>query len=74
MTFPFGIHTFVAPPGVHQGFVSAIDGLQGTGVTDYMLDGEDPMQPGYVVTNNNNNGNTNNNNDGNTNGNVPPNP
>ena len=70
MTFPFGVHTFVAPPGVHQGSVSAVDGLQGAGVTDYLLDGEDPMQPGYVVTNNN----TNNNNNGNTNGNGQPTP
>ena len=70
MTFPFGIHTFAVPPGVHPGSVSAIDGLQGGGVTDYLLDGGDPMQPGYVVTNNNNN----NNNNGNTNGNGQPNP
>lgn len=42
----FGLHKFVPPPGVVQIPVSSSDGLKGYGVTDWMLDGEQPIQNG----------------------------
>lgn len=47
---------FQPPQGVQQACVSSNDGLQGSGLCDWMLDGENPQQSG-VSSGNNNNGN-----------------
>jgi membrane peptidoglycan carboxypeptidase len=55
--------TFATPSGVVQASVNLANGLQGTGVTDWMIDGEQPQQNGLPActaqNNNNNNGNGN---------------
>ncbi len=43
---PFTLATFVVPPGVRQQAVSKLNGLEGTGIIDWMLDGEVPQQTG----------------------------
>lgn len=72
--FGFNNYTFPAPPpGVVQQATSSITGLMGTGVTDWMLQGDVPQQSGMppapVNGNGNNNGNGNGNGNGNNNGN-----
>jgi len=45
---PFTPATFVVPPGVHQQAVSGLNGLEGTGIIDWMLDDEVPQQTGIA--------------------------
>ncbi|QBD79313.1 glycosyl transferase family 51 [Ktedonosporobacter rubrisoli] len=55
--------TFTQPPGLHVRCVSPMNGLQAQGDTgncDWVLDGQDPMQSGFVATNNDNQNNDNN--------------
>ncbi len=42
--------TFTVPSGVHQASTSSVDGLEGTGNYDWMLDGEDPTSYGIAYT------------------------
>lgn len=66
-----GMHTdlnlppgaFPQPAGVVLAPVNSYNGLQGSGVTDWMIDGEQPQQSGLppCPSNDNNNGNGNNN-------------
>lgn len=70
---PYTISQFTPPPGVVQAPVAAMDGLQGSGVTDWMLEGEQPLQGGIaqalcVPNRDNNNCNGGNGNNGNNNG------
>jgi membrane peptidoglycan carboxypeptidase len=71
-----GMHTdlnlppgaFPLPSGVVQWPVNTVNGLQGSGTTDWMIDGEQPQQTGLpACTNNNGNGNNGNGNNGNGN-------
>ncbi|HET8845467.1 MAG TPA: transglycosylase domain-containing protein [Ktedonobacteraceae bacterium] len=41
---------FPVPSGVVQASVNPVNGLQGTGVTDWMLDGEQPQQTGITCS------------------------
>jgi membrane peptidoglycan carboxypeptidase len=59
--------TFPVPSGVVQASVNTVNGLAGTGTTDWMIDGEQPQQTGLPVCTNNNNGDN-----GNNNGNATP--
>ena len=45
--FPSG--TFPVPSGIVQSPISSYDGLKGYGSTDWMLDGEQPLQSGYSM-------------------------
>jgi membrane peptidoglycan carboxypeptidase len=56
---PFHDYFFTAPPGVQRMCVNTVNGLQGSGYCDIMLDGEYPQQSGLSpkTTNNGNNGN-----------------
>lgn len=47
---PFTQQTFIVPPGVHLQAVSSVNGLEGTGTTDWMLDSEVPLQTGLSKT------------------------
>src|SRR5258707_12480796 len=59
--------TFTTPSGVVQASVNLANGLQGTGQTDWMIDGEQPQQNGLptCTSQNNNKGNGNGNGNGN---------
>ena len=46
---PFTQRLFIIPPGVHQQSVSSYNGLAGSGIYDWMLDGEDPQQSGLTT-------------------------
>ncbi len=48
---PFSDRLFITPPGVHQQSVSSATGLAGSGIYDWMLDGEDPQQSGLGISN-----------------------
>src|SRR5579875_86278 len=69
--FNFGYHDnqFPIPSGVEQYPNSSINGLEGTGVTDWMLTSDIPQQTGLPPATNNGNGNGNNNGNNNGNGN-----
>jgi membrane peptidoglycan carboxypeptidase len=61
----FTQQTFIMPPGVSQQAVSKLNGLKGTGITDWMLDSDVPQQTGFPKDNTGNgNGNGNNNGNG----------
>lgn len=64
---------FPIPGGVVQAPVNPVNGLQGSGVTDWMIQGEQPSQSGLFCPNNGDNGNGNNGNgNGDGNGQTPP--
>ncbi len=46
---PFTDTAFTVPPGVVKQAVSRSNGLEGTGITDWMLDSDKPMQTGFPV-------------------------
>jgi len=70
---PFTPQTFIVPPGVSKQPVSKLNGLKGTGITDWMLDSDVPQQTG-LPNNNNGTDNGNGNNNGNGNGTPTPGP
>jgi len=47
--YPFTQQTFTVPPGVIKQAISKSNGLEGTGITDWMLDTEKPMQTGFPI-------------------------
>src|SRR6266852_171256 len=47
--YPFTQTTFTVPPGVIKQAISKSNGLEGTGITDWMLDTEKPMQTGIPI-------------------------
>ena len=47
--YPFTQRTFPVPPGVIKQAISKSNGLEGTGITDWMLDTEKPMQTGFPI-------------------------
>jgi len=47
--YPFTQQTFTVPPGVIKQAISKSNGLEGTGITDWMLDTEKPMQTGIPI-------------------------
>jgi membrane peptidoglycan carboxypeptidase len=49
LPYPFTQQTFTEPPGVIKQAISKRNGLEGTGITDWMLDTEKPMQTGIPI-------------------------
>ena len=52
---------FIIPPGVHQQSVSSFNGLAGSGIYDWMINGEDPQQSGLMTSSGSDGGNGDNN-------------
>ena len=52
---------FIIPPGVYQQSLSSATGLAGSGIYDWVIDGEEPQQSGFTPTNGYNGGPGNNN-------------
>ncbi|WP_069805329.1 transglycosylase domain-containing protein [Thermogemmatispora onikobensis] len=50
---PYHDYFFTAPSGVKKVCVNSVNGLQGSGYCDVMLEGEEPQQTGLLATNSN---------------------